>query len=276
MADLDNLGFETGSLTPGKPAFWLVTSTPRGLLFAEYGTGSPQLDSETFEEEWSSNESYDFAIDTGTIVAAAYDASVGEPETREDFEEGWSSNQGYLFANPILEAADYAGDEFEAFESGWDTNESYDFTLPSVTAASYDSAGTPENVEDFEELWRSNQSYLTSLPASTAAIYDTAEAYEDFEESAVDMAISSIDVSTNVFTIASHGLSNGNRIAFRNEDGQLPGNVQDDVLYYVISAATNTFKISATSGGSEVDVTSTGFGTQYVQRDPALYWRYAP
>lgn len=69
------------------------------------------------------------------------------------------------------------------------------------------------------------------------------------------------DAPTNVITSNSHGLSNGNRIVVTNSGGGLPGGLSVNTIYFIISSTTNTFKVSLTSGGSEVDITSAGTGT---------------
>lgn len=59
--------------------------------------------------------------------------------------------------------------------------------------------------------------------------------------------------STDNITIATHGLSNADRVYLRNISVAGTG-LRDDVVYYVVSSSTNTFKVSLTEGGSAVDV----------------------
>lgn len=69
------------------------------------------------------------------------------------------------------------------------------------------------------------------------------------------------NVSTDVFTATSHGLSNGTIIFFQNTGGAVPAGLSLNTPYYIITATTNTFQVSATSGGSAVNITDTGSGT---------------
>jgi hypothetical protein len=46
----------------------------------------------------------------------------------------------------------------------------------------------------------------------------------------------------------------------------LPTGLSEGTIYYVVSSATNTFKVSATLGGSAVDITALGGGEGYWQR----------
>jgi hypothetical protein len=66
---------------------------------------------------------------------------------------------------------------------------------------------------------------------------------------------------TDVFTSASHGLADGTAVEVEVENGTLPSPLADNTVYYIINTATNTFKLSATAGGSAIDITTTGDGT---------------
>lgn len=65
---------------------------------------------------------------------------------------------------------------------------------------------------------------------------------------------------SDTITSAGHGLSNGDVLLLTSTD-TLPAGLSVNTPYYVISATTNTFELSATSGGSAVDITDTGTGT---------------
>lgn len=75
------------------------------------------------------------------------------------------------------------------------------------------------------------------------------------------------DASTDALTATSHGLANGNRVQVQNTGGTLPGGLAVSTVYYVVGATTNTFQLSATSGGSAIDITSTGNGLNQVALD---------
>ena len=72
------------------------------------------------------------------------------------------------------------------------------------------------------------------------------------------------DASTDVFDSDTHGFSDGWTVVFVAGPGGLPGNITAGTIYYVRDATSNTFKVSATEGGSAVDLSSIGDG--YVQR----------
>ncbi|MGH6719589.1 MAG: phage tail fiber protein [Alphaproteobacteria bacterium] len=69
------------------------------------------------------------------------------------------------------------------------------------------------------------------------------------------------DVTTDFIRSPAHGFANSDRVAFEAEDaGTLPTGLVDTTLYFVVSAATDEFKVSLTDGGGAVDITAQGTG----------------
>ena len=66
--------------------------------------------------------------------------------------------------------------------------------------------------------------------------------------------------TNDVITASAHGLVDGTRVRFTTS-GTLPAGLSLATDYYVRDAASGTFKVSATLGGSAVDITDTGSGT---------------
>ena len=77
--------------------------------------------------------------------------------------------------------------------------------------------------------------------------------------------------SPAVVTLTNHDLVAGQAIRFRTT-GALPTGVTAGTIYYVISAglAANTFRFSATSGGSAVNTSGSQSGTHTLERDANL------
>jgi hypothetical protein len=65
---------------------------------------------------------------------------------------------------------------------------------------------------------------------------------------------------TDVITSVAHGRSNGERVKFSSA-GTIPPGLSASIVYYVINAAADTFKVSLTSAGAAVDITGAGTGT---------------
>lgn len=70
------------------------------------------------------------------------------------------------------------------------------------------------------------------------------------------------DAATDKILAAGHGLSDGDVVMVANSGGALPGGLAANTAYYVVSAALNDFKVSLTDGGTAVDITDAGTGTQ--------------
>ncbi len=67
---------------------------------------------------------------------------------------------------------------------------------------------------------------------------------------------SAATAADNLITENAHGLINGDRVRIEVTAGAT--GLTDGASYYVISATTNTFKVSLTAGGAEVDITADG------------------
>lgn len=65
---------------------------------------------------------------------------------------------------------------------------------------------------------------------------------------------------TNIITSEAHGLLNGNTVVLGTSSA-LPAGLSVDTTYYVVQKTDDTFKLSTSSGGDEVDITGTGTGT---------------
>ncbi|MCC7197478.1 DUF2341 domain-containing protein, partial [Candidatus Peregrinibacteria bacterium] len=69
------------------------------------------------------------------------------------------------------------------------------------------------------------------------------------------------DFTTDIFTSVGHGLYNGARITIATT-GTVPGGLGAGTSYFVINKTTDTFQISTTQGGSAINFSSNGTGTQ--------------
>jgi hypothetical protein len=72
-----------------------------------------------------------------------------------------------------------------------------------------------------------------------------------------------VDTATDIVTSASHGLTDGTIVHVASTT-TLPTGLSANTVYYVISATSSTFKLSLTSGGGAIDISSTGSGTHSV------------
>lgn len=64
-----------------------------------------------------------------------------------------------------------------------------------------------------------------------------------------------------------HGLADGDRVMVFNPFADaLPTGLTEGAVYFVVNSATNTFKVSNSSGGAAVDITAVGGGEGYFQK----------
>lgn len=69
--------------------------------------------------------------------------------------------------------------------------------------------------------------------------------------------ITSVNPGTDVITLTAHGLVNTNQVKLTTT-GVLPAPLAENQIYYIVSATTDTFKLSLTSGGAAIDLLDAG------------------
>lgn len=111
-------------------------------------------------------------------------------------------------------------------------------------------AGISANTEYFVRNVDTNTFQISTTP--TGDILDITDTGSN--------ATFTVDDSTDVFTSAGHGLSNGDIIQV-STTGTLPTGLSASTNYYIINKTTDTFQVSTAEGGSAVDMSSTGSGT---------------
>jgi hypothetical protein len=72
-------------------------------------------------------------------------------------------------------------------------------------------------------------------------------------------SVDAAGVTADAIQSAAHGLVDTDRVMVFNTFGEpLPTGLTEGVIYYVVSAATDTFEVSLTSGGASVNLTGQG------------------
>lgn len=64
------------------------------------------------------------------------------------------------------------------------------------------------------------------------------------------------DAAADLIRSPAHGYVNTQKVVFFG--GTVPGGLVEGTVYFVVGAATDTFQVSATSGGAAIDLTSAG------------------
>lgn len=75
------------------------------------------------------------------------------------------------------------------------------------------------------------------------------------------------DLTTDFITLTAHGLSDTNAIVV-DSSGTLPAGLAASTTYYVRDKTDDTFKLSASSGGTAIDITNNGTGTHTAYTQP--------
>ncbi len=68
------------------------------------------------------------------------------------------------------------------------------------------------------------------------------------------------DATADTFRSVGHGYSNGDTVVLWPGGNSLPTGVSEGTVYYIVTSATDSFQLSATSGGSAINVTAKGQG----------------
>jgi hypothetical protein len=144
--------------------------------------------------------------------------------------------------------------------------QSYTLALPGVDRGMFYARRTDGTIIAFagtaDRLYRLDNTSLDWVPVSKVT------------------ALTSIsNGSPAVFTLNSHGLSDGDRLTLTTS-GALPTGLSTGTTYYVINSATNTFNVSLTSGGAAVNTTGAGSGTHsmtyfYTDLSTTDQWQFA-
>ena len=82
-------------------------------------------------------------------------------------------------------------------------------------------------------------------------------------------AISAVSTTNNTLTSTAHGYNNGDTVRVRVTNGLLPNPLVKTTKYFIVEKTTDDFKLSLTSGGSAIDITTAGSGSLIVWKADA-------
>lgn len=89
------------------------------------------------------------------------------------------------------------------------------------------------------------------VPTDNSTARATGGLFEAISTNKSGTIVTGASAATDTVTSTSHGLSNGDRVAFT---AGVASPLRYDRVYYVSNVATNTFKVSETSGGSAITI----------------------
>lgn len=111
--------------------------------------------------------------------------------------------------------------------------------------------------------------FITLWNASTGNSGTQYLGYIPFGGASAIKGFASIDttLTNDQFLAPGHGMADTDRVmVFNNFGGSIATGLTEGTIYFVVSSAANTFKVSLTSGGAAVDITALGNGTVFYQR----------
>jgi hypothetical protein len=133
------------------------------------------------------------------------------------------------------------------------------YNLPIIR--SHQDAPAPEQDDPYIVIdYGPNRGKIGRFSAGDTGDLSTAHKY------APTFATTDINITTNIITITGHSFSDNDLVSFSTTD-TLPGGLVAGVYYHIITATTDTFQVSATQGGSAVNITSVGVGNHTITRE---------
>jgi hypothetical protein len=85
--------------------------------------------------------------------------------------------------------------------------------------------------------------------------------------------VSDVNTSTETMSLDGHGFLDDDELIFRAESGgTLPTGIVEGTTYYAIVVTDATFRISATAGGSAVNLSGTGTNFSVIVQAPWSLW----
>lgn len=224
---------------------------------------------EQFEHGWGS-------VNPQALLVEMVEAVDIESLLPEGFELGWELDQGFFFLTGLASFPfDTATQAFEDFEDGWGAIDR-DMTLsPSeLTAAVFDA----EDFEDFEEQWGTTPFTMGSV---TAAVFDigglsasaaTPSSAEKFGLKA-RQRVQSFTVDNTMAAITPPlAVVVGDAVTFIAEEGSLPTPLDESTTYIVQTVVSDACTLAPHPGATIVDITTDGFGANYLLPDPGRFW----
>jgi hypothetical protein len=137
--------------------------------------------------------------------------------------------------------------------------------LPSGTDAKvYAKLLSDSDSRNFDDLAWVELDSLTSPTAEQRNVFSDYE-YQIPDALSLTIPIGDVNTSTDTIAYTGHGLAAGDAVVYGNLGGTSIAGLVTNTIYYVIASGltADAFKVSATSGGSAIDLTGTGNSNQY-------------
>lgn len=108
-----------------------------------------------------------------------------------------------------------------------------------------------------------NSSTDTEPSDEMGLVYEASPTAGSFSSYSKTFLDADVNTGTETITISSHGFTNGDVVSVSNSGGALPTGLSANTEYFIVGATTNTFQLSATYGGSAINITGAAGGGTY-------------
>ena len=247
-----------------------VTQTASKGAAKEWAIGTGRIDDQS-SGDYSSKE---WATGTTATSSKTYATKVDGAVTGTDFSsKAWAiggtnvtttasrgSAKEWATASGLVDTASYSAKEYS--QSSTAGTSTYGGSAKGWSQTALDTAVPGAGSSDRSALHYSTLSANSATAAknSAAAIANSFDSFDDTYLGTMTDAVSfTADASTDFLTSNAHGLVDTQQIQVVGTD--LPAGLSASTNYFVRDKTTNTFKLAATSGGTAINITDNGTGT---------------
>lgn len=99
----------------------------------------------------------------------------------------------------------------------------------------------------------------------TVFLYLGNQGNQNFEISTQTIFPYTVNPTSDIFTTTTNFANDTQVSVFDTATGSFPSPLAINTTYFVVNSSGSSFQLSATSGGSPINITTTGTGAQYIQ-----------
>lgn len=226
-----------------------------------------------FSDDGSGTHSYTIADEL--VIAGSYcggitaaDSGINLGSTARPFgnlflDGGTTSNDGQIFFGDSGERVIQSYETLNAlYFTGWNT---INLSANVALNAGNDFSGFNSVLYRFQRINLDNSTTDGGSIGFNAGNLSTEQDYR-IKADLGNQQVCTFTNGTDKVNDTAHELTDDDRIIFSNSGGALPAEISDSTYYYVVNAGADDFQISTSSGGSALDFTDDGTGTNYYQK----------
>ncbi len=232
-------------------------------------------------EEFYEKQTQDFTRVQGDTINLAFEFydKQGNP-VNEIADQQWDSK--FTLRDPITDeiitdmfheeksvTVDDTTDTFGVVDHGYDDGDTVQFSTDDTLPAGLSANTTYYIINSTTNTFKVSASYggvavdITDAGTGNQSVAMIVNLQKYHGDVILASKIFTANFTTDVFTSANHGYSDGDIVRVSTDD-TLPAGLLANTDYYIITAATNTFQLSTSFGGVAIDITDAGTGNHSV------------